>query len=69
MSADLRIAFVYRYVERMTVVEIAEVFGVSRATMTRRMARARARFMKLSKHEPRLLERIASSTSFEVEHE
>ena len=56
LSADGRIVFALRYMERMTVAEIAEMCGVSQGTVKRRLARARRRFFALAARHPALSE-------------
>jgi RNA polymerase sigma-70 factor (ECF subfamily) len=46
LPADDRIAFALRFVDGMDLREIGEACGVSRATVSRRLARARDRFIE-----------------------
>ena len=54
MQADDRITFTLRFVERMTLDEIADVCAVSTGTVKRRLRRARSRFLKLAAGDPHL---------------
>jgi RNA polymerase sigma-70 factor, ECF subfamily len=54
MSADDRIVFALRYIERMELSEVAETCVVSIATVKRRIARAQKRFVAIAKHQPAL---------------
>jgi RNA polymerase sigma-70 factor, ECF subfamily len=56
MSADERIAFALRYMEGMELTEVAAACGVSLATIKRRLASARQRFLELSRDQPVLRE-------------
>lgn len=65
LSPDLRIAFAYKYVDQMTLEEIAQCCESSRSTIKRRLNKAKARFIKLARREPALYERLARSLRFE----
>jgi RNA polymerase sigma-70 factor (ECF subfamily) len=56
LSADERITFALRYIEGMELTELAAACGVSLATIKRRLAKARARFLELSQTQPALRE-------------
>jgi RNA polymerase sigma-70 factor (ECF subfamily) len=54
MPADERVAFALRYVDGMELTEVAQAAGCSLATIKRRLARARQRFLTLGHREPAL---------------
>jgi RNA polymerase sigma-70 factor (ECF subfamily) len=54
LSADLRVAFVLRYVEGMSPPEVAQAIGVSESTAKRQVAKARDLVLKLAEREPSL---------------
>lgn len=54
MSADQRIAFSLRYIEGMSLHEVAEAAGCSLATIKRRLGRAQATFLEASRKDPLL---------------
>ena len=54
MPADERIAFALRHVDGMELTHVAEAAGCSLATIKRRLARARQRFVTLGAKEPAL---------------
>jgi RNA polymerase sigma-70 factor (ECF subfamily) len=54
LDEEERIAFVLRFLEGMTIEEIATALDVSPATVKRRIARARREFMALARRDPRL---------------
>jgi len=54
LPADERIAFTLRHVNGMELAALAEVSGVSLATIKRRLTRARTRFLALARHQPAL---------------
>ena len=56
LNVDHRIAFTLRFMNEMKLEEIAEVCGVSIATVKRRLAKAKRRFYSLAKHHPALEE-------------
>jgi RNA polymerase sigma-70 factor (ECF subfamily) len=56
MSADERITFALRYIEGMELTEVAATCSVSLATIKRRLATARQRFLELSQNQPALRE-------------
>lgn len=58
MDADLQIAFVLRFVEGRSLVEVAELCGCSLATVKRRIRRARARFEAHARRDPQLMDRF-----------
>ena len=58
MSAELRVAFVLRFVEGHELAEGARVAGCSLATFKRRISRAEARFESLARKDPMLFERL-----------
>jgi RNA polymerase sigma-70 factor (ECF subfamily) len=62
MPADLRIAFALRFVDGMDVYEVASACGVSRATVTRRLARAQAIFLDRARSHPSLVEWLQEGT-------
>lgn len=51
LPADERVAFVLRFLEDMTVNEVAEACDVSLATIKRRLARAERRFVAAAQHD------------------
>jgi len=54
LPANERLAFTLRYVSGMELIELAQVSGVSLATIKRRLARARRRFLALARLQPAL---------------
>jgi RNA polymerase sigma-70 factor (ECF subfamily) len=54
MPADQRIAFSLRYIEGMSLHEVAEAAGCSLATIKRRLTRAQAAFLEASRKDPLL---------------
>jgi RNA polymerase sigma-70 factor (ECF subfamily) len=56
MGDDDRVAFALRFIDGMELTELATHCRVSLSTIKRRLARASARFEKLARHEPSLLE-------------
>lgn len=58
LATDLRIAFTLRFVERHSLVEVAEMTGCSLATAKRRIARASQRFGELAQRDDDLAARI-----------
>lgn len=54
MPADHRIAFSLRYIEGMSLHEVAEACGCSLATIKRRLSRAQAAFLDASRKDPLL---------------
>ena len=62
LDAELRIPFVLRYVEKMTVSEIASALEVSASTAKRRIASARARFLEAAADDPRLTDWVGDAS-------
>lgn len=60
MSDDLRVAFVLRFVEQLTLEEAAEAAGCSLATMKRKLDRARALFVTRAKNDVLLWDRLSN---------
>lgn len=54
MAADQRIAFSLRYIEGMSLHEVAETAGCSLATIKRRLTKAQATFLGASRKDPLL---------------
>jgi RNA polymerase sigma-70 factor (ECF subfamily) len=54
LPSNERIAFTLRYVHGLDLTDLAEACGVSLATIKRRLAKARHRFMTLARHRPAL---------------
>lgn len=54
LDEDERVAFVLRYLEGMTLEEVAAACSVSLATVKRRVSKARATFMERAALDPRL---------------
>jgi RNA polymerase sigma-70 factor (ECF subfamily) len=54
LSADERIAFALRVIDGMELVEVAEVCGNSLATIKRRVARAKKKFLSMARTYPEL---------------
>jgi RNA polymerase sigma factor (sigma-70 family) len=54
LSADLRVAFVLRYVEGMSPPEVAQALSVSESTAKRQVAKARDLVLKLAERDPGL---------------
>lgn len=54
LPSNERIAFTLRYFHGLELTDLAEACGVSLATIKRRLARARLRFMALARHRPAL---------------
>ncbi len=54
MPADQRIAFSLRYIEGMSLHEVAETAGCSLATIKRRLTRAQTAFLEASRKDPLL---------------
>jgi RNA polymerase sigma-70 factor (ECF subfamily) len=67
LSADLRIAFTLRFVERHSLAEVAAMTGCSLATAKRRIARATQRFAELAHDDEDLATRIAGGSPWPVE--
>lgn len=68
MNADLRIAFVLRFIEGMELKEVATACGKSLATIKRRLRKAQAQFLRLAAGEPSLTLYMADSEPHEVCH-
>lgn len=56
LSLDSRIAFSLRFIDGRELTEVAEITGVSLATVKRRLRSAKRRFFAMAKHEPELEE-------------
>jgi RNA polymerase sigma-70 factor, ECF subfamily len=63
LPADQRIAFALRFVEGMELTEIAEMAGVSLATIKRRLSSAQQLFWDAARRDPLLREHIADERS------
>jgi RNA polymerase sigma-70 factor, ECF subfamily len=61
-DADERSVFVLRFVEGMTLQEVAELHDVSLSTAHRRICRAELRFRRMLHRYPALLERLTESS-------
>jgi RNA polymerase sigma-70 factor (ECF subfamily) len=59
LSDDLRLAFVLRFVEQMTLEEATQVAGWSLATMKRKLDRARTLFVARARQDPLLWDRLS----------
>ena len=68
LSTKTRIPFTLRFVEHMTLPEIASACGVSEATAKRRVVEGRARFDRLVQRDPVLLDLIQRSGSRDSMH-
>jgi len=66
MPANERIAFSLRFIEEMNLAETAEACQVSLATIKRRLAKARRRFLMLAVKCPILYEWIERGSRWEV---
>lgn len=60
MNADERIVFALRFIEKMTLEEVADACGVSLATGKRRLKRAREEFAKRAASHDALRDRVKS---------
>ena len=58
IGTDERIAFALRVIDGMELTDVADVYGVSLATIKRRLARAESRFIALARREPALVDWI-----------
>lgn len=61
LSADERIAFALRFIDGMSLPEIAEVMGVSVGTVKRRLSHGQKRFVSEAERDPLLKELIENS--------
>lgn len=61
LPADERIAFALRFIDGMDLREMAELSGVSLATVKRRIAKAEEHFLEAARHDPLLRERVDAS--------
>ncbi len=61
LSPDERIAFALRFVDGMSLPEIAEVMDISVGTVKRRLSRGRERFLRVAARDPLLQELIQES--------
>ncbi len=61
LPADERIAFALRFVDGMDLREIAEISGVSLATIKRRIGKAETRFLEVARQDPLLREQVGAS--------
>lgn len=59
LSVDLRVPFCLRYIDRCELTEVAELCGVSLATIKRRLQKAERRFVMLGNKDPALVPLIA----------
>ncbi len=59
MSDELRVVFVLRFVEQLTLEEAAEASGWSLATLKRKAERARAVFLARARQDPLLWDRLS----------
>jgi RNA polymerase sigma-70 factor (ECF subfamily) len=58
LPTESRIAFSLRYIDGRELTEVAEMTGVSLATVKRRLRSAKSRFFAMARHEPELEEWI-----------
>jgi RNA polymerase sigma-70 factor (ECF subfamily) len=63
LPVDERIAFALRFVDEMELTEVAAACGVSLATIKRRLARAKRRFLEEATHHAALLEWLREDDS------
>jgi RNA polymerase sigma-70 factor (ECF subfamily) len=61
LSADERLAFVFRFLEGMELTEIAQAMDLSVPTVKRRLDRAKERFARFAASEPALAEHLAQA--------
>jgi RNA polymerase sigma-70 factor (ECF subfamily) len=61
LAPDERIAFALRFIDGMSLNEIAEVMGVSLGTVKRRLTRAQQRFVRAAERDPLLRELVENS--------
>ncbi len=69
LPADHRIAFTLRYVEEMSLQEVAEACGCSLATVKRRLTRAQTSFLEASRTDPVLAAWASRARNGEEEEE
>lgn len=61
LAPDERIAFALRFIDGMSLGELAEVLGVSLGTVKRRLSRAQKRFVRVAERDPLLRELVENS--------
>jgi RNA polymerase sigma-70 factor (ECF subfamily) len=61
LAPDERIAFALRFIEGMSLGEVAEVMGVSLGTVKRRLSRGQEQFMRSAGRDPLLRELVGNS--------
>jgi RNA polymerase sigma-70 factor (ECF subfamily) len=61
LAADERIAFALRFIDGMSLGEIAEVMGVSVGTVKRRLSHGQQRFLREAERDPLLQELVVNS--------
>lgn len=67
IGTEERIVFALRFVDGMSLGEIAEVTGASLSTVKRRLGRAKERFVKLASQDAALRDRLAGSPRWREE--
>ncbi len=61
LATDERIAFALRFVDGAELTQVADLCGVSLATIKRRLARAEKNFLEAARNDPLLRERVEQS--------